>query len=362
MENAAASGLEGVIAAETALSSVDGARGRLILRGYDLEALAGVESFEAVCGLFRDGVLPDPGERKQLSEELGQSRARAFERVERSRELLRSRDGMVALRMALAPLESEEPLEIAANVAVFAAAWSRSRAGLAPVAPDPDLAHAADYLRMVSGEPAPRARVEALGCYWVAVLDHGMNASTFTARVVASTGSDRVSAVVAALGALKGPRHGGVPGPVLDMLDAIATPDRARPWLAREIAGGRRIMGMGHRVYRVRDPRAAVLEGALGRLEASGVRSARLTLARHVERVALELLRDRHPDRPLEANVEFYTAVLLDALELPRPLLTPTFAAARVFGWLAHFDEQARSGRLIRPLSRYVGPVPATAA
>ncbi|MFQ5698538.1 MAG: citrate synthase [Myxococcota bacterium] len=358
MGNCVASGLEGVIAADTVLSSVDGERGRLILRGHALEALAGVETFEGVCGLFLDGALPEPSERVALGEALARGRVRAFEHVEQSPTLLGSRDGMAALRMALASLECEDPLEITASVGVFAAAWSRLRRGLAPVPPDPDRGHAADTLRMVAGVPAHRAAVEALECYWVTVVDHGMNASTFTARVVASTGSDRVSAVVAAIGALKGPRHGGVPGPVLDMLDAIGTPQRAQSWLAREIAAGRRIMGMGHRVYRVRDPRAAVLEAALGRLEASGTRGERLALARHVEGMALELLRERHPDRRLEANVEFYTAVLLEAVGLPRPALTPMFAAARVVGWLAHFDEQARTGRLIRPLARYVGSLP----
>jgi citrate synthase len=205
---------------------------------------------------------------------------------------------------------------------------------------------------------ADAARARALDAYLVTVAEHGMNASTFTARVVASTGSDLVSAVVAALGALKGPLHGGAPGPVLDMLDAIGRPERAEAWLEAELAAGRRIMGLGHRVYRVRDPRAAVLEEAAARLEAAGVGSRYLRLARAVERAAVGVLARRHPGRRLETNVEFYTAVLLDAVGLPRALFTPVFAAGRVAGWLAHAAEQLAEARLIRPEQRYVGPRP----
>nr|MDQ3034735.1 citrate synthase/methylcitrate synthase [Myxococcota bacterium] len=233
------------------------------------------------------------------------------------------------------------------------------RAGAAPIAPDPTLSHAADVLRMVHGEPPAAAAVRGLDRYLVTVIDHGMNASTFAARVVASTGSDDVSAIVAALGALKGPLHGGAPGPVLDMIDAVGAPERAKAWLEGELAAGRRIMGMGHRVYRVRDPRAAVLESAIEELERAGMAKGRLALARAIERSAEALLAARRPERPLRANVEFYTAVLLDALGLDRAAFTPTFAIGRVAGWCAHVDEQRRTGRLIRPASRYVGPMPA---
>ena len=202
-------------------------------------------------------------------------------------------------------------------------------------------------------------RVAALDTYLSTVAEHGMNASTFAARVVASTGSDRVSAVVAAICALKGPLHGGAPGPVLDMIDGVGAPEAARAWLEAELCAGRRIMGLGHRVYRVRDPRAAVLEAAMLDLQGSGFESPRLALARAIEREARALLRERYPGRPLEANVEFYTAVLLDGIGLDRRLFSPTFAVARVAGWLAHIDEQQRTGRLIRPRSRYIGPIPA---
>jgi citrate synthase len=236
---------------------------------------------------------------------------------------------------------------------VFVAAWSRRRSGQAPVAPDPALGHAADYLKMTLGCAAASDCVRALDAYLVTVIDHAMSASTFAARVIASTHSDLISAVVGAVGALKGPLHGGAPGPVLDMLDAIGAPDNAFAWLVAELASGRRIMGMGHRVYRVRDPRAAVLETAVRPLQ-----SPRLALARAVEQAAGKILRDRKPDRPLAANVEFYTAVLLDAVGLPREQFAATFAVSRIAGWAAHVIEQHRTGRLIRPASHYIGESP----
>ncbi|GAC1579492.1 MAG: hypothetical protein NVS3B20_10440 [Polyangiales bacterium] len=229
---------------------------------------------------------------------------------------------------------------------------------MTPIAPSPALSHAADFLRMLRGTPAPAADIAALDAYGVTVIDHGMNASTFAARVVASTQSDLASAVVAGIGALKGPLHGGAPGPVLSMLDQIGTPDRALSWLERELAAGRRIMGMGHRIYRVRDPRAAVLERALTLLEQGGTspdKAHRFALARVVEHTAEGLLAARHPQRPIHANVEFYTALLLDSIGLPSAMFTPIFAMSRVAGWCAHFDEQRAHGRLIRPASRYVG-------
>jgi citrate synthase len=193
-----------------------------------------------------------------------------------------------------------------------------------------------------------------MDAYFTTVIDHGMSASTFTTRVIASTQSDLVSAVTGAIGALKGPLHGGAPGPVLDMLDAIGSPENAEPWIRKELEAKRRIMGMGHRVYRVRDPRAAVLEREVRLLESAG---ARLDLARATEQAAERVLAERHPDRALKANVEFYTAVLLDAIGIPRDAFTPTFTVSRVAGWCAHFME-AKKARLIRPASKYIGPNP----
>ncbi len=192
------------------------------------------------------------------------------------------------------------------------------------------------------------------------VIDHGMNASTFTARVIASTQAHPSLAVAGAIGALSGPLHGGAPGPVLDMLDAIGRPEDAAAWLSAELAAGRRIMGMGHRVYRVRDPRVVVLERAARELEEAGLGTPRLALAKAVEAAAEALLSAKNPDRSLKANVELATAVLLDAVGVPRALFSAMFAAGRVAGWLAHIAEQQHSGRLIRPESRYVGPRAAT--
>ncbi|MDC0716559.1 citrate synthase [Nannocystis sp. bb15-2] len=353
------SGLEGVVVADTRLSEVDGERGRLVVAGHDIEGLAGGTSFEALAELLWTGALPQAGAQGRTREALAEGRARAFARLEAAGPG-RFADGMDALRATTAQLAADDgfdtPAALTGAVAVFAAAWARVRAGGRPVAPDRSLPHAADYLRMIEGEAPTPARAAALEAYLVTVADHGMNASTFAARVVASTGSDPVSAIVAAIGALKGPLHGGAPGPVLDMLDAIGEPDQAAQWVEAELAAGRRIMGMGHRIYRVRDPRAAVLEAALGRLEQAGVTGGRLALARAVERAAEGALRAKYPDRALAANVEFYTAVLLDAVGLGRTAFSPTFAVGRVAGWCAHVLEQRATGRLIRPASRYVGP------
>lgn len=356
-----AGGLEDVVAATTRLSDVDGAAGRLVIAGKPVEELAGTCSFEEVIHRLWTGRDATPAEASRIRAALGEAREAAFERLADVGDALTKPDPMDALRAAAGHLVSsgvDEALQIVGALSVMAAGWGRR----APVRPDAKASLAADYLRMVTGVTPAAHEVAALDAYLVTVVDHGMNASTFTARIVASTASDTVSAVVAAIGALKGKLHGGAPGPVLDMLDAIGDADAARGWLERALARGERIMGMGHRVYRVRDPRAFVLERAVTHLEraraksgaAGGPTSARLALARAVEREAEVLLAARHPDRPLRANVEFYTAILLEAIGLPRALFTPTFAVARAAGWCAHVDEQRRVGRLIRPRSRYV--------
>jgi citrate synthase len=360
MSEAKASGLDGIVVADTHISDVDGERGRLVIAGSDVEQLALACDFEtagarvlAAGGMT--GVAANPSE---LRTALAKARAAAWEWLPRLGDALDAPDGMDALRAALAHVRSTgddgvDALTAVGAAPVFVAAWNRKRAGAAPIAPNAVLGHAADYLRMSIGTTPSDEAVRALDAYLVTVIDHGMNASTFTARVVTSTASDLISAVVAAVGALKGPLHGGAPGPVLDMLDAIGEPSRAEQWLLAELAAGRRIMGMGHRIYRVRDPRAAVLERAVKTLA-----SQRLELARAVERAAAKILAERRPDRPLAANVEFYTAVLLDAVGLPREQFSPTFAVGRVAGWSAHVIEQRRTGRLIRPNSKYVGALP----
>jgi citrate synthase len=250
-------------------------------------------------------------------------------------------------------------LRLLAAPAVFTTAALRRRAGLAPIAPDASLGHAADTLRMLSGETPPPERAAALDAYLVTVSDHGLNASTFAARVIASTGAELVSAALGGLSALKGPLHGGAPGPVIAMLDAIATPENARPWLEAALARGDRLMGFGHRIYRVRDPRADALKAATLRLDSE---AGRFALAGAVEAAALAGLKERKPSRPLDVNVEFYTALLLEAVGFPPDAFTCVFAMARMAGWIAHAREQALTGRLIRPKSRYLGPEPRRAA
>lgn len=343
-------GLDGVVVADTVLSHVDGEAGELWLRGWRVEDLARRGSFEDLVALLWHGDLDQAG---AVRDALGGARVRMAPRITFPDGL----DGPAALRAALAPLEGASPIELVAATAEVLVAWSARRRGAPAQPPDPSLPHADDVVRRLRGSP-DAARSRAFAAYLATVADHGMNASTFAARVVASTGSDDTSAVVAAVGALKGPLHGGAPGPVLDMLDAVGAAGRARAWLTAELDAGRRIMGMGHRIYRVRDPRVAVLEEALAALRDAGVDSPRWALARAVEAEATALLAERHPDRPLKANVEFATAVLLDVVGLDRAAFTAAFAVGRVVGWLAHVDEHRRTGRLLRPESRYVGPRP----
>jgi citrate synthase len=350
---ATTSGLDGYVFADTAISHVDGEAGRLVIAGLDVEQLATTESFEAAAAR----VLAAGAATEREPVTFGAARVAAWELLSRLGDALAAPDAMDALRAALAHLRSSgddraDALAAIGAAPVFVAAWNRRRGGAEPIAPDPALGHAADYLRMTTGS-APAAQARALEAYLVTVIDHGMNASTFTSRVITSTASDLISAVVGGVGALKGPLHGGAPGPVLDMLDAIGEPAHAEAWLVGELEAGRRIMGMGHRIYRVRDPRAAVLETAVKPLA-----SPRLELARAVEAAAAKILRERKPDRPLAANVEFYTAVLLDAVGLPREQFAATFAVGRIAGWSAHVLEQRRTGRLVRPASRYIGPMP----
>jgi citrate synthase len=352
-------GLEGVIAAHTVLSDVDGAHGRLVIRGYAVEDLAGQTTYEQAAHLLFDGFFDDAP--ADLAPTLGAARIKAFAEVGALDEALAKRDPVEAMRALLARLPDGDDLSTAllllAAPAVFTPAVLRVAAGKAPVAPDPALSHAADILRMTRGEPASDAETQALDAYLVTVCDHGLNASTFAARVIASTRAGLTSAVLGGLSALKGPLHGGAPGPVIDMLDAIGTPENARPWLEKALARGDRLMGFGHRIYRVRDPRADALKAAVRKLSgASKTLPGRVAFAEAVEQAALQILRERKPDRPLDTNVEFYTALLLEALGLPPASFTCVFAMGRTAGWIAHAREQLAGGKLIRPQSVYVGP------
>lgn len=353
------SGLDGVIAATSRLSRVDGEAGRLLVAGEDVRDLARSATFAEVASrLLVLGGSPsfDPPT-------LGAARHHAWSHLDRARPALARPEGLGALRAGLDLLLPDDaaPVEILGALPVLLAAWLRRRSAGALPPPDPDASQAEDLVRLGLGLEAPAAlapRARALEAYLVAVCDHGLNASTFTARVVASTGASGLSAVVAALGALSGPLHGGAPGPVLDMLDAVGEPEAAPAWIRAELDAGRRIMGLGHRVYRVRDPRAAVLEAAADSLAAEGIGGARRDLARAVEAAAVGILAERKPGRGLHANVELGTAVLLDAVGFPREAFTLLFACSRAAGWLAHAAEQRATGRLMRPRLRYVGVDP----
>ncbi|MBP9088970.1 MAG: citrate synthase [Kofleriaceae bacterium] len=355
-------GLEGIVVAHTAISDVDGERGELVIAGAAAECLARLPSltFEsAASNVLRAGGFDAASTAPAaLTATLGRLRVAAWhDNVGISpRATQGACDAMDALRAGLAQLpvtgdDTTDALAAIAATPVIAARWYGAATAQPPLGAD----HALDTMRMLGVAAPSQFTAQALARYCATVMDHGLNASTFAARVVASTGSDMISAIVAGIGALKGPLHGGAPGPVLDMLDAIGAPGRAKAWLAAELDAGHRIMGMGHRIYRVRDPRAAVFEMVIADLAAQHIATPRLALARAVEQAAVELLRERKPDRPLCANVEFYTAVLLDTLQIPRELFTAMFAVGRVVGWAAHVVEQRRTGKLIRPASVYVG-------
>jgi citrate synthase len=358
------SGLEDVVAAETVLSDVDGANGLLVIRGVSLDELVKGSSYEDVVALLLDGFLPLPDD---LPAALGAARVEVFRHTARADAGIVALSPVDGLRALMARLGDGEDINTAlclvAAPAVFTPALLRLQRGLEPFAPDAGLGHAADALRMLHGALPSKEQAAALNRYLVTVVDHGLNASTFAARVVASTQAGLTSSVLAGLSALKGPLHGGAPGPVLDMLDGVGAPEDAPAWLQDALARGERLMGFGHRVYRVRDPRADALKGAVRLLAASGaIEPGRLALAEAVEQAALDLLKRKKPDRPLETNVEFYTALLLEALGFPRDAFTCVFAMGRVTGWVAHAREQALGGRLIRPKSVYVGPEVAKAA
>jgi len=363
-------GLDGVVAAQTRLSHVDGQAGQLYIAGYALEELAGRVTFEELAHLLWTGHLPSAEELAEMSRDM----ARLRRLPEKTLEVVRAAAGVSpidALRMACATLsldwKNSEDISHAADLATARmltarmptalAAHIRAAKGLDPVPPREDLPHAANFLSMVHGrEPDPVA-ARALNSYWVTVMDHGLNASTFTARVIASTRSDMVSAITGAIGALKGPLHGGAPGPVLDMLNEIRSADRAEAWLRAELAAGRRIMGFGHRVYKVRDPRAEVLSRVAEAMGTARLENRQLfELAREVEKIALRVLEEHKPGRNLRTNVEFFTALVLQALGLEPRTFVAMFACGRTAGWCAHVIEQHAEDHLIRPQSEYTGP------
>ncbi|MFN8525803.1 MAG: citrate synthase/methylcitrate synthase [Chloroflexota bacterium] len=366
----ATSGLEGIVAARTDLSDVDGQRGILTIRGYDVEQLAGKVSFEEMAYLLWHGKLPNSAQLDDLNARFRKYRKLPAEAQTAVELGARRMQPMDALRFAVAALTADDPdptdesheanldraIRLVARVPVIVGTYQALRSGKSTTTPRDDLSIAGNVLYQVSGgEPNP-SKVTGLDTYLVTVADHGMNASTFTSRVIASTASDMVSAVTGAIGALKGPLHGGAPGPALEMIEEIGTPDRAEAWMRDAVAHGKRLMGFGHRVYKVRDPRAEVLFKAAEALgEETGELEA-LHLAQQVELAGVKFLEDTKPGRNLNTNVEFYTALLLRDIGLPQDLFSPAFGIGRTAGWTAHVLEQQANNRLIRPQSEYVGP------
>jgi citrate synthase len=349
---------------------VDGERGKLTLRGYDVSELSGRVSFEEVAYLLWHGKLPSKSEHAALQAEMSGARELSAPALEALRILAKAADGMHVLRMGASMLSIgdddvdnlavDSSLRRAARLqaqmpAIVAHAW-RIKNGQEIVHPKPEHGLAQGFLYMLEGKEPDPARVDGLNAYLVAVAEHGLNASTFTGRVVMSTNSDMVSALTAAICALKGPRHGGVPGPVLKMMTEIGTPDKADAYIRNELASGRRIMGFGHRIYKVRDPRAALLTDAAEKMAAVTGDRKLLELTKAVEETTVKVLAEVKPGRDLYANVELFAALILHAVDIPSELFTPVFAIGRTSGWTAHMIEQLAETKIIRPESVYVGP------
>jgi len=355
-------GLEGIIGAQTAISHVDGANGRLIYQGYVIADLAQEMSFEEVAFLLWQGRLPNRQELDGLTSELAANRELTQAATIALDALPSDTDPMDVLRSVVSVQGVEHrlakptaPLAIHATASfpTILAKFYRRQLGLEPVKPRRELGHAANYLWMMTGKESSPDIVQALNTYLVLLADHGMNASTFTARVIASTESDLTSALVGAIGALQGPAHGGAPSAVIEQLDLIGAAPDAEAYMRDMRKRKEKFMGFGHRVYRVYDPRAKILKAMCERMNPKFYE-----FASKVEEIALSILHEEHPERPQSVNVEFYSAGVLQAIGLPKEYFTPTFACARVAGWSAHVLEQAAHNRIIRPQSEYIGPEP----
>lgn len=357
-------GLANIVAAQTRLSSVNGLEGELIIAGFPLEEIASRATFEEMVYLLWNDALPTVAQLANLRQAL----AAQLVLHPATLDVLRAAAGrrlpvMDALALAAGTLNldlaetdpQQQAIAVLARFPVIVASYVRLLKDQRPLTPRDDLSHAANYLFMLTGESPGAEQVRALETYLNTVVDHGLNASTFTARVITSTGSDLVSAVVGAIGALKGPLHGGAPGPALDMVFEIGDASRAETFMRQKLERRERLMGFGHRVYRTRDPRAEVLSAAAEQMYRRSGDMKLYTLSREVEEVAIRLLAERYPERNLKTNVEFYTALLLHGLGMSADLFTPTFAVSRAAGWIAHIFEQRLQSRIIRPESEYIG-------
>jgi citrate synthase len=351
-----APGLEGVVAFETEIAEPDKEGGSLRYRGVDIEELVGVYPYEQVWGLLVDERF-EPGMPRAEAIALQEPSGHAMSDLQAGLATLSTKWGLRHL-VDITPEQARDDLARLSSAALSIVA--QSLRGDQPPVPESEVEQgrnaAEQFLLRWRGEADPR-QATALDTYWVCTAEHGLNASTFTARIAASTGSDTAAAMSAAVGTLSGPLHGGAPARVLPMLDAVAASGDPAGYVHDLLARGERIMGFGHRIYRAEDPRARVL-----RRTARELGSHRVDAAEALEEAALAALREKSPDRALETNVEFWAAVVLDIVEIP-PALTPAlFACARVAGWSAHIVEQKRTGRLIRPSARYVGPGPRPAS
>jgi citrate synthase len=369
---AAPKGLEGVVVAETAVGDVRGQEGFYHYRQYNAVDLAEKRSLEDVWHLLYEGRLPSRDERGDFMREINDLR-----RIPRSvkkllPDIARAGEHFVpldALRSAYSLLAysldfrswmdvdqatlRQNAMQTSAVMPTLITALYRLNRGLEPIDPNPYLPYAANYLYMLTGELPSKEHARAIEQYLILTTDHGFNSSTFTARVITSTGADLGSAVVGAIGALSGPLHGGAPSRALDMLEAIGTPDKAEGWIRERVLAGDKIMGFGHRIYKTDDPRSLLLRGIAERLGGE-----RVEFARQVEESVIRVLRELKPGRQLYANVEFYAGVVMEKVGIPPELFTPTFTSSRVIGWTAHILEQAADNRLIRPSAHYHGPPP----
>ncbi|MBI5653161.1 MAG: citrate synthase [Chloroflexi bacterium] len=358
-------GLEDIVVAQTKLSRVDGDNGTLIFCGYDIRELARFATFEDAAYLLWHNELPTRAQLTALKQQLADARGLPDVVLRVLRDLPRDTAPMDALRTGVSALGAgsqlarpnlAQAIALTAQVPLIVAAFDRMRRGREPLAPRADLDHAANYLYLLSGTAPTSTQNRALNTYLVLLADHGLNASTFAARVVASTLSDLHSSIVAAIGALKGPLHGGAPSRVLDMLDAIGAPANAETWIRAALARKERLMGFGHRMYKTADPRAEILR----ELACATCAPEFFARAQMVEETGLRILRAQKPGERLYTNVEFYSAAVLNAVGLPRDLFTATFAVSRMAGWTAHVLEQVADNRIIRPDAEYVGRAPSS--
>ncbi|MFI5418389.1 MAG: citrate synthase [Candidatus Lutacidiplasmatales archaeon] len=359
--NAPQKGLEHVTMGDSKVSLVAGETGGLSYRGFDVNELVPAASYEAVAHLLLYGDPPDTDPPAELTLALRERRGVPVEVQCLSESLSAGLPPLEAMRTLLSglgdghyeyPPTIDQGLSLVAGLPTLFTGYLRRSDGKTPVSPDPALSHVANYLWMLTGTTPDPEKVRALETYFVLLADHGMNASTFALCVVISTNSDLISAATAALGALKGPIHGGAPSRVVDMLDAIGESGAADRYIADRLGRKEVLFGFGHRAYKVEDPRAILLKRCARKV----ADPARLELALAVEETALARLRAHRPGARIYTNVEYWGAVVLEAVGLPRRLFTPTFALARTVGWVAHALEQANDNRLIRPDVRYLGP------